>query len=141
MIDPGIRPQRCVIIAVDGARRDYPERSDSPAQRSLVERAVGFRNAIASNGLAETVNGFSTIATGVTSIGHGVFTSREWYDRVRDILEYVYDTENNDLKLAAPMAAQLIKDHRPDTRVASISTKALSRNNLTFTTCSAILNG
>ena len=48
VIDPGTRPQRCVIIAVDGARRDYLERSDSPAQRSLVERGVGFRNAIAS---------------------------------------------------------------------------------------------
>ena len=123
VIDPGTRPERCVIIAVDGARRDYLERSDSPAMRSLVERGVGFRNAIASNGLAETANGFSTIATGVTTSGHGVFTSREWYDRERDILEYVYDAENNDLKLSAPTAAQLIKDHLPDTKVASISTK------------------
>ena len=57
VIDPGIRPHRCVIIAVDGARSDYLERSDSPAQRSLVERGVGFRNAIASNGLAETPTG------------------------------------------------------------------------------------
>ena len=123
IIDPGQRPQRCIVIAVDGARRDYLERSDSPSLRRLVKNGVGFRNAIASNGLAETANGFSTIATGVTTSGHGVFTSREWYNRETDTLEYVYDAENNHLRLEVPTAAQLIKEHDPAMRVASISTK------------------
>ncbi len=40
--------------------------------RKLAAGGVGFRNAIASNGLAETANGFTTIATGLTTSGPGI---------------------------------------------------------------------
>jgi hypothetical protein len=66
--------------------------------RKLAEEKVGFRNAIASNGLTETANGFATIATGLTTSGHWVFTSREWYDRKLDRLVYVYDGDTNNLE-------------------------------------------
>jgi predicted AlkP superfamily pyrophosphatase or phosphodiesterase len=123
VVDSESRPKRCIVIAIDGARRDYLERYEAPCMRKLAEEGVGFRNAIASNGLAETANGFTTIATGLTTSGHGVFTSREWYDRERNSLVYVYDSDTNALELNVPTAAERIKAHLPGTRVASISTK------------------
>lgn len=123
IIEPESRPRRCVVIALDGARFDYLVRHQAPAMLTLVERGVGFRNAIASNGLAETANGFATIATGLTTSGHGIPTSREWYDRELDRLVYVYDEETGLLRLNVPTAAQRIKERYPGLRVASISTK------------------
>ena len=62
VVDSESRPKRCIVIAIDGARRDYLERYEAPCMRKLAEEGVGFRNAIASNGLAET-------ATRITAIG------------------------------------------------------------------------
>jgi len=123
ILEPGARPRRCVVIALDGARYDYLIRYRPSAMLSLVERGVGFRNAIASNGLAETANGFASIATGLTTSGHGIPTSRDWYDRKLERLVYVYDAETDTLRLDVPTAAQRIKEHRPGIRVASVSTK------------------
>lgn len=123
VVDSGPRPKRCIVIAIDGARGDYLERYEAPWMRKLAAEGVGFRNAIASNGLAETANGFAAITTGLTTSGHGVFTSREWYDRELDRFVYVYDSDTNSLELKVPTAAERIKTHLPGTRVASISTK------------------
>lgn len=123
VIDPHREPKRCIVIAIDGARRDYVERYDAPWLNRLAAEGVLFRNAIASNGLAETANGFATIATGVTTSEHGVCTSRDWYDRDAGKLVYVYDEMSNTLRLAVPTAAEQIKARRPGVRIASISTK------------------
>jgi hypothetical protein len=123
VVDSGPRVKRCIVIAIAGARSDYLERYDAPHMRKLAEEGVRLRNAIASNGLAETANGFTTIATSLTTSGHGIFTSREWYDRELDRLVYVYDGTTNELELKVPTVAERIKTQHPGTRVASISTK------------------
>ncbi|MEE8075479.1 MAG: alkaline phosphatase family protein [Candidatus Binatia bacterium] len=67
VVDSGSRPKRCIVIAIDGARRDYLERYEAPCMRKLAEEGVGFRNAIASNGLAETANGITAIGLQTSS--------------------------------------------------------------------------
>ncbi len=123
LVDPERRPKRIVFFGIDGGRGDYLERFDAPVMRRLAERGVGFRNAIASNGLAETAAGFATIATGLRTSGHGVLTSREWYDRDTGKLMYFYDEETGKMHMEVPTVTQRIKEKKPDLRVASISTK------------------
>lgn len=123
IVDMGKRPKRCIVIAIDGARRDYLEKYDAPCMQKLAEEGVGFRNAIASNGIAETASGFTTIGTGVTTKDHGVIGSREWYDREKKELVYVYNWETNELHVNGTTAAQQIKAHLPDLKIASISAK------------------
>ncbi|HBK81749.1 MAG TPA: hypothetical protein DDZ83_19105 [Nitrospinae bacterium] len=122
-MDPDRRPKRIVFFGIDGGRGDYLERFEAPVMRGLAERGVGFRNAIASNGLAETAAGFASMATGLRTSGHGVLTSREWYDRDTGRLIYVYDEETGEMHMDAPTVIQRIKETKPDLRVASISTK------------------
>ena len=122
-VDPERRPKRIVFFGIDGGRGDYLERFDAPVMRGLAERGVGFRNAIASNGLAETAAGFATMATGLRTSGHGVLTSREWYDRDSGKLIYFYDEETGEMHMEVPTVTQRIKETKPDLRVASISTK------------------
>ena len=123
VLDPERKPKRIIVIGIDGGRGDYPERFEAPNLRKLAEAGVGFRNAIASNGLAETAAGFATIATGLRTSGHGVLTSREWYDRDSGKLMYVYDDETGTLHMEVPTVTQRIKEKKPDLSVASISTK------------------
>ena len=123
ILDPTRRPKRIVVVGIDGGRGDYLDRFETPWMRMLAEEGVGFRNAIASNGLAETAAGFATIATGLRTNGHGVLTSREWYDRESGRLMYVYDEETGKMRMEVPTVVQRLKKKKPNLRVASISTK------------------
>lgn len=123
IVDRVQRPTRCIVIAIDGARGDYLEKYEAPWMQKLANEGVGFRNAIASNGIAETASGFATIGTGLTTRDHGVTGSREWYDREKKELVYVYNWQTNELHLNAPTVAQQIKSYWPDLKVASISAK------------------
>jgi hypothetical protein len=123
IFDQTRRPSRCIVLAIDGARGDYLEKYEAPWMQKLADEGVGFRNAIASNGIAETASGFATIGTGLTTREHGVIGSREWYDREKKELVYVYNWETNELHLDAPTVAQQMKSHLPDLKVASISAK------------------
>ncbi len=123
ILDPATRPKRCIVIAFDGARADYLEKFNTPTMHALVQRGVGFRNAIASNGIAETAPGFASIATGGTAKEHGVISSGDWYDRETGETLYIYDGDTNNLRLLMPQVAQRLKAQYPHLKVASISTK------------------
>jgi len=123
ILDPATHPKRCIVVAFDGARADYLERYHTPALHSLAQRGVGFRNAIASNGMAETAPGFASIATGGTAREHGIISSEEWYDRQLGKTLYFYDSDTNTLRLQMAPVAQRFKEQYPHLKVAGISAK------------------
>src|SRR5687767_468417 len=120
IIDAGVRPRRVVFIGVDAGRYDYLERFKVPNIERLIKRGVSFRNAVCGSFMSETAPGFASLSTGVYAKTHGICTSRDWFDKETQKLEYFYDEQTGKFRIEAPSLGEIWKRVRPNVKVAAV---------------------
>jgi hypothetical protein len=123
IVDATKRPRHVIFIGLDAGRYDYLERYPMPHVQSLIEDGVSFRNAITSNFPINTAPGFASLSTGTVSREHGLYSSKEWYDKETGKTRYFFDDQQGRLDLTAPTLCDAVKAANPEAKVASISAK------------------
>ena len=118
-----MRPERVVLVCVDGGRQDWFEKYATPNINRLISEGVGFRNAVVGHAFAETASGVATISTGADIRHHGIIASHEWYDPEGKGAVYSIDDRGEASHLKVQTFGDAIKSTFPGVHVASISTK------------------
>ena len=72
-----MRPERVVLVCVDGGRQDWFEKYATPNINRLISEGVGFRNAVVGHALTETACGLATVSTGADIRYHRIIASHE----------------------------------------------------------------
>jgi len=73
------RPERAVIIVIDGCRADTLEAADTPNLDALAARGVSYGRAVIGHLMSNTPPGHATLVTGLFPRSHGV-VGHKWQD-------------------------------------------------------------
>ncbi len=118
-----VKPQRVLLIVVDGGCYEFLKKYDMPHVKEIAENGICYRNAVAGHGFIETASGMATISTGADIGIHGIIASHEWYDSKTGKSVYSVDQQGRAVGLKAPTFGDVVKAAKPKAVISSISSK------------------